>query len=104
MWAHFLDPHKQYLDHPGFTELAKNRATSTTARWRSPIITIGRVLRADRRVTRRRATVIIITGDHGEAFGEHGFFFHGREVWDEIVHVPLVMYVPAPSPAGSRAP
>jgi arylsulfatase A-like enzyme len=43
-------------------------------------------------------TVVIFTGDHGEAFGEHGFYFHGREIWDEVVRVPLVIYVPGLKP------
>jgi choline-sulfatase len=41
---------------------------------------------------------VILTGDHGEAFGEHGMFFHGREIWDEIMHVPLIFAVPGAPP------
>jgi choline-sulfatase len=40
----------------------------------------------------------VLTGDHGEAFGEHGEYFHGRELWDEIVRVPLLIRVPGASP------
>jgi choline-sulfatase len=39
-------------------------------------------------------TVIIITSDHGEAFGEHSCFGHGFNVYDETIHVPLIFYVP----------
>src|SRR5690606_20888001 len=39
-------------------------------------------------------TAIIITADHGEAFGERGYFRHGRELWEPAVRVPLVVYVP----------
>jgi choline-sulfatase len=41
--------------------------------------------------------VVILAADHGEAFGEHGFNFHGRHVWDEIVRIPLVVFVPGTS-------
>src|SRR5439155_21483738 len=27
-------------------------------------------------------TVVVITSDHGEAFGEHGMLHHGRRLWD----------------------
>src|SRR5262249_20583686 len=43
-------------------------------------------------------TVVILTGDHGEAFGEHGFFYHGRHIWDEVVRIPLFIYVPGAAP------
>src|SRR5690606_25655947 len=43
-------------------------------------------------------TAIILTSDHGEAFYEHGMRWHGREIWQELVHVPLFVYVPGAEP------
>lgn len=43
-------------------------------------------------------TVIILAADHGEAFGEHEFFWHGHSLYDEEMHVPLAMYVPNMKP------
>jgi membrane-anchored protein YejM (alkaline phosphatase superfamily) len=45
-------------------------------------------------------TVVIFTGDHGEAFGEHGPVHHGRYLHREFVHVPLLVRAPN-FPAGS---
>ncbi len=39
-------------------------------------------------------TLLIVTSDHGEAVGEHGYMYHGRGVYDELVHVPLLMRLP----------
>jgi len=36
-------------------------------------------------------TIVILTADHGEAFGEHNSRRHGRTVYEEAVHVPLVI-------------
>jgi lipoteichoic acid synthase len=36
-------------------------------------------------------TLLVITGDHGEAFGEHGQLIHGATVYDEEVRVPLLI-------------
>ena len=36
-------------------------------------------------------TLLVITSDHGEAFGEHGTLEHGRQLYDELVRIPLVM-------------
>jgi arylsulfatase A-like enzyme len=46
-------------------------------------------------------TVVIITSDHGESFGEHGFFGHGWNLSRELVHVPLIILGPG-IPAGLR--
>ncbi len=35
-------------------------------------------------------TLFIVTGDHGEAFGEHNMYFHGNTLYDELLRVPLV--------------
>lgn len=38
--------------------------------------------------------VIFVTADHGEAFLEHGDWAHGSNLYDEMVHVPLVVRLP----------
>jgi arylsulfatase A-like enzyme len=48
-------------------------------------------------------TVVVLTADHGEAFGEHGCFFHGDQLYDEVTHVPLMIWG-AGIPAGVRVP
>jgi arylsulfatase A-like enzyme len=48
-------------------------------------------------------SVIVITGDHGEALGEHGYIGHNRQVHAESAHVPLVVRFPRGlGPAGVR--
>jgi arylsulfatase len=45
--------------------------------------------------------LIIVTGDHGEAFQEHDSWQHGWTLYDEIVHVPLIVKWPG-SQKGTR--
>jgi arylsulfatase len=40
-------------------------------------------------------TLIVVAGDHGEAFGEHGDFVHGHLAYEEVMHVPLLIKFPA---------
>jgi arylsulfatase A-like enzyme len=42
----------------------------------------------------RDRTVVVVTSDHGEAFGEHGVFGHGNTLFLEELHVPLIVHVP----------
>ncbi len=40
-------------------------------------------------------SVVIFTADHGEAMGEHGYYFcHGHDLTEDLIHVPLIMHVP----------
>lgn len=39
-------------------------------------------------------TIIVITSDHGEEFYEHGGFMHGQTLYEELIHVPLLIYYP----------
>ena len=47
-------------------------------------------------------TLIVITSDHGEELGEHGLFGHGRSLYSQEVHVPLVVLAPGGPAAGRR--
>ena len=42
-------------------------------------------------------SLIILTADHGESFGEHGTWFHGRSVFDSEIRIPLIIKLPAGS-------
>src|SRR6185295_19177312 len=39
-------------------------------------------------------TVLVVTADHGEEFGDHGQMLHGHSLFDEQIRVPLVMRGP----------
>jgi arylsulfatase len=36
-------------------------------------------------------TVVVLTADHGEEFGDHGSWEHGHTHYDELLHVPLIV-------------
>lgn len=45
--------------------------------------------------------LIVVTSDHGEEFGEHGGFYHGTTIYEEVVHVPLFVKLPQNQRAGT---
>ncbi|MEQ8676688.1 MAG: sulfatase [Aggregatilineales bacterium] len=47
-------------------------------------------------------TLVIIAADHGEGHGDHGFFGHSFVVYQELVHVPLMIHYPERFPQGAR--
>jgi Sulfatase len=58
---------------------------------------IGRLLVALRQQGLWDNSLVIITSDHGEGFGEHGVFGHGASLYQEQIHVPLVIRWPGQS-------
>ena len=49
-------------------------------------------------------SLIIFTADHGEELFEHGDFGHGHAMWQELLHVPLVVWAPGVEPGRESAP
>lgn len=47
-------------------------------------------------------TLVVVTSDHGEEFGEHGQWGHGNSVYQDLLHVPLVFRWPGVIPANER--
>ncbi len=47
-------------------------------------------------------TLIIVTSDHGEQFGEHDQWAHANSLYRQVLHVPLVVIYPKGVPAGVR--
>ena len=47
-------------------------------------------------------TLVVVIGDHGEAFQEHGWLTHTMTVYEEMTHVPIVLRWPGKVPAGRR--
>ncbi|MEE8310801.1 MAG: sulfatase-like hydrolase/transferase [Candidatus Binatia bacterium] len=54
----------------------------------------GRVVDALEQADLLEGTIVLITGDHGEEFGEHGLWGHNSAFTDEQIHVPFVLRIP----------
>jgi len=100
-WFHYFDPHAQYVVHPDAPDFAageKGGAAMVRARYDSEVWYtdkhVGRVIDFIAAQPWADRTAIVVTADHGEAFGEHDMSWHGAELWQPLVHIPLVVYVP----------
>ena len=62
----------------------------------------GRLLDLLDEVGELEDTLVIFTSDHGEAFGEHGTWTHGLDLYNEVLAVPLVMRLPGAASPGRR--
>jgi arylsulfatase A-like enzyme len=55
---------------------------------------VGRLMDTLRNSPEGKNTIIIITSDHGEEFGEQGYYSHGHNLYREVLHVPLIIAGP----------
>lgn len=63
---------------------------------------LGRLLRYLKASGALDDTMVIIAADHGEGHGDHDFFGHSFVVYQELVHVPLLIHYPEQFPAGKQ--
>lgn len=61
---------------------------------------VGRVLDALGRAGVAERTLVVVTSDHGEEFGEHGFFGHGESLYEPVTRIPLIARLPGGGQAG----
>jgi arylsulfatase A-like enzyme len=93
MWTQ--DTHHPYLalQHHDFGVRNAFLSRYLDAVWATDGI-IGQLAAALQTMGLADRTLIVITGDHGEAFGEHGQLIHGGTVYNEEVQVPLLIVNP----------
>jgi len=100
IWVHLYDAHDPY-DPP---EPYKSRYAS--APYDGEIAyadsAVGKLLTQLRLRRLYRGAVIAVVADHGEALGDHGETTHGIFLYDETIHVPLLLKLPGERSAGKR--
>lgn len=92
-WVHYIDPHSPY-------ELWEkhNFGDSIIDAYDSDIAYtdefVGKFLDGMRERGDLERTIVVVFSDHGEEFDEHGGRFHNTKVYEEQIHVPLIIRVP----------
>jgi len=130
LWAHYLDPHtpltppREYMEGPedfvdealrfGFFEttdddkLEEKDREKLVALYEAEVRYVDDVLEEVFKAIEENGlydnSVIIVTADHGEEFFEHGKYGHARTHYDEVVSIPMFVYVPGIKPGVSEYP
>jgi len=99
-WIHMFDPHDPYdPPEPYKTRYAKALYDGEIAYMDSALGSLFRQLKAAGLYDR---ALIVVTADHGESLGAHGEDQHGILLYDETIHVPLLIKLPHGQAAGKR--
>jgi len=110
LYLHSIDAHFRYRARPPFDELFLNGKTEDTARpmdlYDNELAyndhEIGKLLRALEELDLYDDTIVVVTSDHGEAFGEHGYERHGQALHEVALHVPWILKLPGEEGRGVR--
>lgn len=101
-WVHFFDPHLPYRPPaPYDREFAADPYDGEVAFMDRAVGAVVTKLREKSLLDR---TLVVLAGDHGEAFGEKVERGHGVFLYDGTMKVPLILYAPGRLPAGRTVP
>ena len=100
IWIHLYDPHEPY--DPPMPFKAKYAASPYDGEIAYVDSAVGQLLGFLHSQGLYDASLIAIAADHGEAFGEHGEEGHGFFLYDETIHVPLLIKLPRERMAGTK--
>ncbi|MGH7328420.1 MAG: sulfatase family protein, partial [Polyangiaceae bacterium] len=97
-----MDPHDEYQSH----EESPHWGTRPRDLYDEEVfytdLWIGKLLDFVNAQPWSKRTLIVVSADHGEGFGEHGRFKHAHELYEELVHVPLIVHLPDQTTASAR--
>ena len=99
LWLHYFDPHHIYRDHAHLDFRTRHDQSI------KPIDLYDEEIRyTDEQIERffdvfensqyAKNTYTIVHSDHGEGFGDHGYQYHGQNLFNDQVHVPLILVGP----------
>ena len=100
MWVHLYDAHDPYDPPPPFKSRYASAPYNGEIAYADSVV--GKLLSVLRAKGIYDGALLAVMADHGEALGEHGENTHGVFLYDETIHVPLLLKLPAESDAGKR--
>jgi arylsulfatase A-like enzyme len=102
LWTHLFEPHSSYMNHPEYPTTLRG-VPGLEEKYDFEIAFVdkwfGKIIAALEELGLARNTAVVVFADHGEAWGEHKFLFHGQDLTEEQLRVPLILAVPGKKPA-----
>ncbi len=116
MYIHYIEPHSPYDPPPPFLtrfgpvghnmsaqhehkmNLTSDELAGLVNRYDGEIAYIDDALRRFFTQLEKEGhlanTLVIVTSDHGEEFNEHGGYGHGKKLFQDLIHIPLIVWSP----------
>jgi arylsulfatase A-like enzyme len=95
VYVHNMDPHIPYHARDEWYEKPASPKDIPAARYDSEIGYVdSRIRTAFERFGWKADAIVCVTSDHGEEFYDHGATEHGKTLYQEVIHVPLLWRTP----------
>jgi arylsulfatase A-like enzyme len=132
LWVHYMDAHTPYAPAPRYVREVSDSKIGTGRMLRAHTRTglglrvgkrtlgdlrtlyqggvrqvdasVGRLLKRMESAGVREETAVLVAGDHGEEFQDHGHLAHYPKLYDELIHVPFIASGPGIEPRRVREP
>ena len=98
IWLEYFDPHAPYFPNPKTEEWGEHPIDRYDGEIARSDELAGQFLDELKRLGLYNRTVLVIFSDNGEEFGEHGSTSHATTLYQEQVHVPLIIRGPGLEP------
>lgn len=97
LWVHYVEPHAPYLLQRDFMNQIGSSPDgdnySDSNKYDSEIayvdFEISRLLENVEDLVAKENTLVLFVSDHGESLGEHGYWGHGRHLYEATLHIPM---------------
>lgn len=93
VWLHYYDPHDEYLNHDEY-DFGRRKEDNYDEEIAFTDHHIGRLLKHLYKTGLMDRTIVVIVADHGEALGERSAWGHSSTLFEEVMHIPLIIYIP----------
>ena len=108
LWTHLFEPHSSYMPHKEFPPSGVGGVPGLMDKYDKEIafvdLWVGKLLESLDKMGLASRTAVVVMADHGEAWGEHKAYFHGQDLFDEQLRIPLIIAIPGRPPVESAAP
>jgi len=94
LWLHLFEPHYRYEQPPGAPVFGTDEQSRYDAEIWHADHQLGRLIEGLRKLGVWDQTLLLATGDHGEAFGEHGDRWHGSNLHDPQLCPAALLRIP----------
>lgn len=94
LWLHLVEPHYSYEQSPHVPSFGTDDVALYDAEIAEADRQLGRLVSGLRKRQRLERTLLVVTGDHGEEFGEHGQRFHATNLYEPQVRTLALLRVP----------
>jgi arylsulfatase A-like enzyme/Flp pilus assembly protein TadD len=95
-WVHLFDPHQPYLPPAPYNKKYRHDLYSGEVAYMDASLKVLFDFLEDNGLM--EDTVIVVTGDHGEALGEKGEKTHSYFAYNNTIRIPLLLYIPGTVP------